>query len=74
MNPEFQYNHVTNTVKLMPGNYSVLVRNSNRWIVDMDSGIEISLAKRIFELFHTCILKDVMIGHEMAERFNILFV
>lgn len=58
----------------MPENYSVLLRFNNRWLVDMDAAIEINMAKRIFELFHSSKTIDAMKGEQLAGRFDILFL
>jgi hypothetical protein len=68
----FTHDSYSDTIRLMPDNYSILYRKSKRWMLDIDLMVDNALATRICQIMHDFETAFQPIGSLLAARLDTL--
>ncbi|OQP65435.1 hypothetical protein A3860_17375 [Niastella vici] len=69
----FTHDSYSDTIRLMPNNYSILYRKSRRWMLHIDLMVDNTLATKICQIMHDFDTAFQPIGSLLAARLDTLF-
>lgn len=50
---KFVFESQSNTIRLLPQNYCVIIKRDNRWVMDCDVAVDTNIAVSVFTEMHT---------------------